>query len=235
MPYFTPAVSQPTILIAQNRQPSGIGQTKPYTKEPLTAAARSWATDNFTNELIEPRKFSQAAQLLKSAGAGLEPRLGETWTLLEPAGKPVQDSLEGSGYNPKEVLSGRVRLLVGVDSAFAAWRKLPSPLGLADLLEKPVNDLVAKRKDELVQAAARVDDARKTMPKETSDAALHYGEITLEGEPLAAIEAFKAARDRLQSLREVLSEQAKDREVRPLELLSELPGLRPVLMKLLQP
>ena len=235
MPYFPPAGSQPTILLAQNRPPSGSGQTNPSTKEPLTAAARKLATDPLTHELIEPQKFGRAAQLLKSAGAGLEPQLGETWNHLKHLDKPVLDSLKGSGYNPKEVMSRRVQLLVGVDSAFAEWRELHAPLGLADLLEKPVNDLVAQRKAEFVEAAARVDKARKTMPNGTSDAALYYGEITLEGEPRAAKEAYIAASDRLESLRERLSEQAKDHEVRPLELLRELPGLRPVLMKRLQP
>jgi hypothetical protein len=259
MSSFSPVASGSPNLVARGAgATTASGRSSPLAapkSATLTPEARASVSHlNGGGRLTPPWKFQQAAALLRSAGASPVPLVGSRWASPE-----AQRSLVRSHYNPEEVLSSRVRELVAVDNAFARWRALPSPLGPVDgLLDGAVNGLVAKRKGDFAQAAARLDFAAERLasalqvngekppyvamfqPDGSPDPTLlnriaQPAAIERAHEYRSAQQGLTEAMDRLSSLSDLLDKQNRSGKVNPWELLRELPGLRPALMNLLRP
>lgn len=258
MTSFSPVAGPTPILIADSpgattpldRAGSPRGSSGPR----MTPEARGWVEDysDGKGRLTPALRFNQAAALLREAGAEVAPLEGRHW-----ASGDAQRSLGRSGYNPDEVLSSRVRELMAVDNAFAAWRGLPSPLGPADgLLDTAVNHLAARLKGDFARAAARLDTAAGLYSRAIEPNGPGTARVTRdEGTPVpgtldritqpevaklgrdyrAARQAADAAMDRLRSLSDLLSTQARSGRVNPWDLMRELPDLRPVLTNFLRP
>lgn len=205
-------------------------------------------SDPKSKALIPPWRFEQAAQFLTWRGVPLNANgdyyYAEHVERYGPALRKV-------GYKPEAVMSNPVKDLVRLDAAFERWRKLPTPLGPVDrLLDKAVNDLVALRKSEFASAAARLNDAAEMLAQSVEtkgDVRLQDG--SLNDDALSAIahpesepfrrEYWKArgnnneATDRLDDLSRLLEGQIKTGRVDPWGLMREVPGLRPLLQKVL--
>jgi hypothetical protein len=163
----------------------------------------------------QPDHFTNASKQMKAAGVDPHgsfdqhlPNRTFAYSALAPGRRPTAEQpsalliLDRAGY-PITVDSQRAGMIADADATFQRWSSDFGP-GLAGNFRKPVNDLLAARKQQFL-AAMRESDA----PSSSSHAYDAYFKVV-------------SASHELQKLTQILGAQVRNRGVNPAELREEL-------------